>query len=62
MTLHIIKYPASDDKSYVHDNGQAKMIVDVIPPAFGDVLNKQKIRDLELDMGIEFDKRKALEL
>lgn len=52
----------SDDKSYVHANGQSKLIVDYVPPAFGDVLDKQKIRDLEADLGITFDKRKALEL
>ena len=62
MTLTIIKYHWSDDKSYSHDNGQAKMIVDAIPPAFGDVLDKQKIRDLEADMGITFDKQRALQL
>lgn len=58
MTFNITKSHSIPANVAVHANGQAKMQVDYIPPTFGDVLNKAKVRALEELMGITFDKRK----
>lgn len=60
MTFTIISRPSSDDKTYVHANGQAKMQVEYIPEPFDDALNMRKTLLMERDLGIRFNRREAL--
>jgi hypothetical protein len=62
MTITLRRPGYTDDKTYVHANGQEKLQVSYIPDAFNEdvEVNKAKLLAMEQDLGIDFNKQLAL--